>query len=165
MLDWKYRPKTEENLAAEKGRKEKSKRTGEEKPEGFASQNVKTITFSVMVILFLALFGPFSVFTIHKQIVEYREAKKPEITENDLVDLGALKYDITMDDVRAFKGVESEDDEKISYVIYAEEFIFYAEQEKDSDVLTYTNLRTRKKEKIKEIDIRNENVVNFFAFN
>ena len=163
MLDWKYRPKTNEEPAAEQEIKAKEEPLGEEKPEGFASKNAKTITFLVMVALFLVFLGPLSVFTIRDRIQEAREANKPEMTADDLLDLSALKMDITMDDVREFKGHESENDGTISYIIYADEFIFYAEQEWDSSVLTYTNLRTRNKDKVKEIDIRTDSVINFFA--
>ena len=51
MLDWKYRPKSDGERAAETEQKAKAEQEREETPEGFASKNAKTITFTVMVAM------------------------------------------------------------------------------------------------------------------
>ena len=43
MLDWKYRPKTDEERVAETEKKAQKEREKEEKPEGFASKNANFI--------------------------------------------------------------------------------------------------------------------------
>ena len=163
MLDWKYRPKTNEELAAEDKEKAQAETTVEEKPEGFASKNVKSITFIIMVALFLVFLGPMSVFTIRDRIEERRDAKKPTITQDDVLDLSFYKSDLTIEQVMEFKGHESRDETKTSYIIFTDEFIFYVEQENDSPVVTDTYLRSRNKDKNTEIDIRTDNVINFFT--
>ena len=164
MLNWKYRPKTNEELAAEYKEKAQAETTVEEKPEGFASKNVKSITFIIMVALFLVFLGPVSVFTIRSQINEYRESKKAEITQEDLIELSNYGLDLTMDDIRKFKGNENKDESgTVTYFITNDSFIFYAEQMEGSDVLTYTNLQHRNKDNAKSIDIRYDDVEKFFA--
>ena len=163
MLDWKYRPKTNEELAAEDKEKAQAETTVEEKPEGFASKNVKSITFIIMVALFLVFLGPMSVFTIRDRIEERRDAKKPTITQDDVLDLSFYKTDLTIEQVMEFKEHESRDETKTSYIIFTDEFIFYVEQEYDSPVVTDTYLRSRNKDKNTEIDIRTDNVINFFT--
>ena len=165
MLNWKYRRKTDEEHAAELEKKVQAEQTREEKPESFASKNAKTITFIVMIALFLVFLGPLSVFTIRERIQEVREANKPVLTQDDVLDLSLNKMDLTIDQVMKFKGHESKDDTKTMYIIFTDEFILYVEQENASPVVTDTYLRSRNKDKNDEIDIRTDSVVNFFASN
>ena len=116
-----------------------------------------------MVALFLVFLGPMSVFTIRDRIEERRDAKKPTITQDDVLDLSFYKSDLTIEQVMEFKGHESRDETKTSYIIFTDEFIFYVEQEHDSPVVTDTYLRSRNKDKNTEIDIRTDNVINFFT--
>ena len=163
MLNWKYQRKTDEEIAAEREKKILEEQTREEKPESFASRNVKTITFSIMLALFLVFLGPLSVFTIRDRINDAREARKPEITQDDVLDLSLYEESLTIDQVKKFKGHESRDETKTSYIIFTEEFILYVEQEHDSPVVTDTYLRSRNKDNNNEIDIRTDSVINFFT--
>ncbi len=135
MLDWKYRPKTDEERAEELQKKADKEREKEETPEGFASKNAKTITFVVMLVLFLAFFGPISVFTISKQISQEKENQGAEITETDLIALGNLGEALTMDHLRYYRGVEGDGEYSVTYLIRTEEYILYAAQEKSTNML------------------------------
>jgi cell division septation protein DedD len=58
MLDWKYTPKAKQQTTpAEEPIETKVVAEPEETPEGFASKNAKTITFTVMLVLFLVFLG------------------------------------------------------------------------------------------------------------
>ena len=111
-----------------------------EKSEGFASKNVKTITFVVMLALFLIFLGPLSVFTIRDRIEESRENRKPELTQSDILDLSLLGYDLAMEDVRQFKGNYSENEYRSSYMIILDDYILTVEQDFGSSVITYCSL-------------------------
>lgn len=162
MSEWKYRTK-KEAPAEERDGSVQGVDEVNAKPESFFSKNVKMITFLVMLALFLVFLGPLSVFTIRDRIDDAREARKPEITQDDVLDLSLYKMDLTIDQVKKFKGHESRDETKTSYIIFTEEFILYVEQEHDSPVVTDTYLRSRNKENNNEIDIRTDSVINFFT--
>ncbi len=158
MLDWKYRPKTDEDRAAETEKKAEKEREKEEKPEGFASKNAKTITFTVMLVLFLAFFGPISVFTIYNQISKAEENQGVEITEADLIELGKLGTALTMDHLRYYRGTESEGDHTVTYLIRTEEYILHAAQEKATGAMRVllTDVETED-----QIDVMTEDVEAF----
>lgn len=160
MLDWKYRPKTDEELEAERKKRAQKEQEREEKPEGFASKNAKTITFVVMLTLFLAFFGPISVFTIYKQISRAEENQGAEMTEADLIALGKLGTALTMDDLHRYEGTESENEYRRTYVIRMEKYLINAMEDKSTGALSVllTNVETEE-----QIDMVYEDVEAFLA--
>lgn len=161
MLDWKYRPKTDEEKAKLAARKAEKERLDEETPEGFASKNAKTITFTVMLVLFLVFFGPISVFTVYRQITDAREQEGVVMTEADLVTLGRMGDLLTLDHVRAYQGTESENDQRINYVVYLDGYVLLTMHDKESGVLSICLLTDA--ETNDSIDIRYEDVEAFLA--
>ena len=160
MLDWKYRPKTDEERAAETEKKAQKEREKEEKPEGFASKNAKTITFTVMLVLFLAFLGPVSVFTVYRQISKAEENQGVEITEADVIELKRLGSSLTMDHLRYYRGVEGDGQHAITYLIRTDDFIIHAAQAKATGAIQVllTDVETGD-----QIDVMTADVEGFFA--
>lgn len=161
MLDWKYRPKTETEKAEIAEKKAQKEQVAEETPEGFASKNAKTITFTVMLVLFLVFFGPISVFTIYRQITDARENDGVVMTEADLVTLGSLGDSLTIDHLRAYQGTESENDQRINYIVYLDGYVLLTMHDKASGALSISLLTDA--ETNDSIDIRYEDVQAFLA--
>ena len=161
MLDWKYQPKTEAEKAELAEKKAKKEREAEETPEGFASKNAKTITFTVMLVLFLVFFGPISVFTIYRQITDAREQEGAILTESELVTLGNLGDSLTLDHLRAYQGTESENDQRINYIVYLDGYVLLGMHDKASGALSICLLTDA--ETNDSIDIRYEDVEAFLA--
>ncbi|MBR7098491.1 MAG: hypothetical protein IKC59_03670 [Clostridia bacterium] len=161
MLDWKYRPKTEAEKSESAERKAEKEQIAEETPEGFASKNAKTITFTVMLILFLAFFGPISVFTVYRQITDAREQEGVVMTEADLVTLGSLGDALTLDHLRGYQGTESENDQRINYIVYLDGYVLLTMHDKASGALSICPLTDA--ETNDSIDIRYEDVEAFLA--
>ena len=145
--------------AAERKRMEKENLP--EKPEGFVSKNVKTITFTVMLVLFLAFFGPISVFTIYRQMTDIEETQGAVLTEGDIRGLAELGEGITMNHLRMYQGSESESDSRRVYVIQTEEFILQGVEDKSTGVVSVCLLTDQKTGD--SIDIRYEDVEAFLA--
>ena len=160
MLDWKYRPKSDEECAAEAEQKAKLEQEREETPEGFASKNAKTITFTVMVVLFLAFFGPFTVFHAYKYFSEKADTRV-ELTQADLVSLGNVGDALTMDHLRGYVGTENENEYRVTYVIQTEDYILTAVQEKGVGTLSVCLLTDV--ESGESIDMRKDDVEAFLA--
>ena len=160
MLDWKYRPKSDGERAAETEQKAKAEQEREETPEGFASKNAKTITFTVMVALFLAFFGPVTVFQIYKHFAAEADARV-DMTQTDLVSLGKIGESLTMDHLRGYTGTENENEERITYLIRMDGYILNAVQEKGKNTLSVCLLTDS--ESGDSIDIRYEDVEAFLA--
>ena len=75
------------------------------KTETFFTRNVKLITFLICLGVFLALFGPISVFTV-KKYLEEKEDTRPIMTESELLVLSELDRDLYFSDLKGYKGRE-----------------------------------------------------------
>ena len=74
--------------------------------ETFLTRNVRLITFLICLSVFLAFFGPWSVF----RIMEYLEAKNDTripMTEADLITLSELDRELYYTDIKGFLSSES----------------------------------------------------------
>lgn len=79
------------------------------KTESFGSRNVKTITFIVVVAVFLCIFIPIGVIGIGDFTDLFDPAKKlPEMTLEDVVALSERTDTLFLDDVSCFRGEEGE---------------------------------------------------------
>ena len=94
--------------------------------EGFFSRNVRVITFLVCVAIFLALFGPFSVFTIKKMIDSHDG--RPALTVAEAEKLFEDPSALTFDKLLSYRGTNSETESREvcqiefgdgAYMIYA----------------------------------------------
>ncbi|MBQ8431327.1 MAG: hypothetical protein IJX28_00435 [Clostridia bacterium] len=74
--------------------------------ETFLTRNVRSITFFICLAIFLAFFGPWSVFRIMDYIEEKNDTRIP-MTENDLIALSELERDLYYSDIKGFLGDES----------------------------------------------------------
>lgn len=75
------------------------------KTETFFTRNVKLITFLICLGVFLALFGPISVFTVKKYLAE-KEDTRPIMSEAELVALSELGRDLYFSDIKGYKGTK-----------------------------------------------------------
>ena len=162
MLDWKYTPKAKQQTTpAEEPIETKVVAEPEETPEGFASKNAKTITFTVMLVLFLVFFGPISVFTIYRQMSDTREYKGAVMTEADLVTLGRMGEGLTAAQVRTYARTESESEGRKTYVVELDDYILQVVEDKASGQLMICLLTARTSGD--NIDIRYDDVEAFLA--
>ena len=161
MLDWKYRPKTDGERAAEAAEQAKKEKEKEEKPEGFASKNAKIITFTVMLVLFLAFFGPISVFTIYRQVTDIEENQGAELTVAEVTELAKLGDSLTMAHLRQYRGTESESELRRTYIIQFSGYILNSVQDKETGALSVCLLTHA--DSGDSIDIRYEDVDAFLA--
>ena len=160
MKDWKYTPKAKQASHAE-AIPEAQVEIQEESPEGFASKNAKTITFTVMLILFLVFFGPISVFTIYRQLSDSKDYDGEVMTEADLIELGNLGEDLTVAHVRCFSRSESESKERRNYIVELDDYILNVVEDKESGQIAASILTARKSGD--HIDIRFDEVEAFLA--
>ncbi len=88
------------------------------KTETFATRNVKTITFICCIVVFLAFFGPWSVFRMMDWIEEKNDTRI-EMTLTDVVALSEQGAPITLADLRKYKGDEDfhEEENEVYYMI------------------------------------------------
>jgi len=162
MLDWKYTPKTKQAQPTEEEASEPKKAVDvEEAPEGFASKNAKTITFTVMMVIFLVLFGPISVFTIYRQLSDTKEYDGEIMTEAHLIELGRLGNSLSVDHIRCFARSESESRERRTYIVELDDYILNVTQDKASGELSVCLLTARKSGD--HIDIRFDDVEAFLS--
>ena len=75
------------------------------KTENFFTRNVKLITFLVCIGVFLAFFGPVTVFTIINYIEEKQDTR-PIMSEEELLALSELDRDLYFSDIEGFKGLK-----------------------------------------------------------
>ena len=153
MSEPKFRSRAEQRKWEEEHR--------EEKPEGFASKNAKTITFIVTIVVLLALIGPVSVFTVYRQIKNEQEPEGLELTEAEIIGLSGLGEGITMEHLRLYRGTESESEYRRSYIIQNESYILYAIEDKSTGLVTVCLLTDV--ESGDSIDIRLEDAEAFLA--
>ena len=152
MLDWKYRPKTED----EKNSRELPASEREETPESFASRHVKTITFWTCFAVLLALFGPISIFQLYKAT---KTTEGKAMTESDLVTLSMLGDRLTLEDLTVYHGELGEGDDRVTFYVKVDQYILFAVKSKQTGKLDFCTLTDSKTED--SIDIRTENVQEF----
>lgn len=75
------------------------------KTENFFTRNVRLITFLVCIAVFLAFFGPYTVFKIIAYIEE-RQDTRSVMSEEELIALSELDRDLYYSDIKGFKGTE-----------------------------------------------------------
>lgn len=75
------------------------------KTETFFTRNVRLITFLICLGVFLALFGPLTVFTVINYIEE-RKDTRPVMSEEELLALSELDRDLYFSDIEGFKGLK-----------------------------------------------------------
>lgn len=110
------------------------------KTENFATRNVKLITFLVCIAIFLALFGPLSVFRIREMILEKR-ALEGQIPLETVVALSELDRDIYLSDLEKYTGERKENSYSAQYYMdIGEEYLLLANAEKPSGKVVYLTL-------------------------
>ncbi len=75
------------------------------KTENFFTRHVKLITFLCCLTVFLAVFGPWSIFRI-MDYIEEKSDTRPYMTGADLLALSELDRNLYYDDIKGFKGQE-----------------------------------------------------------
>ena len=161
MKDWKYVPKAKQAPLDEMTPVASVMPEPEETPESFASKNAKTITFVVVLVLLLALFGPISVFTIYRQLTGVREHEGDVMTEADLVELGTLGDNFRVAHIRRFERSESKSDGHRTYIIKMEKYILNVVEDEETGEVIVCLLTER--DSGDSIDIRLEDVEAFLA--
>ena len=160
MKDWKYTTRAKQAPPTEEI-PELQVAIKEETPEGFASKNAKTITFTVMLVLFLVFFGPISVFTIYRQLSDSKDYNGEVMTEADLVELGNLGEGLTVAHIQCFSRSESQSEERRNYIIELDDYILNVVEDKASGQISVCLLTARKSGD--HIDIRFDDVEAFLA--
>ena len=108
IFQYKYQKKMDDAASAEPStnrrcKKEKPDTAG--KTENFWTRNVKAITFFICLAVFLAVFGPMSVFRIIEIVDEHRVDGEMMQIQN-VLDLAERREYLTMDQFRAYDGDE-----------------------------------------------------------
>ena len=86
------------------------------KTEKFATRNVRLITFLVCIGIFLAVFGPISVFQI-KEYLENRSDSSPEMTLEELEALTDGGKELLFSEFTKYKGDLQDWDFEVCYII------------------------------------------------
>lgn len=117
------------------------KKTAEQTPETvgktetFFSRNVRAVTFLIVLGLFLAFFGPFSVFTIGRMI-ERRVNRKNTLTVEETLKLAENPSAITFERLRKYNGRYNETDTVEVYYIEFDHYLILATRNKTTGALT-----------------------------
>ena len=156
IFDYKYNKKTGdetvEQPAEGKKRKKKSEIDTKGETENFFTRNVKLITFLVCLGIFLAVFGPISVFRI-RDYIEERSSKEIPMTAADVLTLAQRHDTLYLTDFADFeKGVESETFYLIDVAPHFIVSVGAASVEAPVDHFTVTNTATDKKVDIMAAD-------------
>ena len=161
MKDWRYVPKAKRAPLDEATPVTSETTETEETPEGFASKNAKTITFVVMLVLFLVLFGPISVFTIYRSLTDIREYEGEVMTEDDLIMLGNLGVDFRAAYIQSYERSESKSDGRRTYIIKMEKYILNVVEDEETGEVIVCLLTDRDSGDC--VDIRSVDVEAFLA--
>lgn len=153
MASWKYDPNKREITSREKKLQEELK---EVKPEGFASRNVKTITFLLCVAFLLTVGFGIGIW------VRYQDKKQPigkEMTEQELVVLSKLGPALTMEKLCEYQGELNESEDRSFYYITFDHYLLFAVE--DNDTKTLLSCTLKDKETGDQIEIMKEDVAAF----
>ena len=104
------------------------------KTENFWSRNVRTVTFLVCIAVFLALFGPVSVFTIRR--VAGSENRGKNMTAEEAIRLSQSAGSVTFEKLREYRGRYNETESVEVYYIDFESYQILATKSKKNDTLT-----------------------------
>lgn len=150
------------------------------KTENFFTRNVKLITFLICVGVFLAFFGPITVFTIINYIEE-RADNRPVMTEEELIALSELDRDLYFSDIEKFKGTKDvksykypveveggtemreEEVEIYYYLDIGEDYTALAISEIDTGKIIYFQLSNKKT--LWKADVLKDDIRSFLAGN
>lgn len=103
MADWKYRPRAEREAEAARQLTQRQKEEiREETPEGFASRNVKVITFVICLAVLLILIGPVNIFWLRKQKNPAGEVAGAEMTVADVLRISERGENLRLADLEGF---------------------------------------------------------------
>lgn len=139
-----------------------SKRTDSEqhdlqKTESFVTRNVKLITFLSVILVFLAIFGPFSIFRIHEYIQEKRAAEG-QISLEEIVAISDLERDVYLSELFKYTGERRDNDLFMLYYMDVEEnYLMLATAEKPAGKIRHlhlTNLSTGESIDVLRDDVR-----------
>lgn len=105
------------------------------KTETFFTRNVRLITFLTCIAIFLAFFGPVSVFTIGKLIERRADQKKP-MTVEETLKLAENPAAVTFDLLRKYDGRYNETETVEAYYMDFEKYLILAIRNKTTGKLT-----------------------------
>ena len=163
MAGWKYRPRAEREAEAEqKLEQERQAEIREEKPEGFASRNVKVITFLVCLAVLLILIGPVNIFWLQRRTgLEPGEVRGAEMTEDDVIRLSERGAQLRLSDLEAFSRSVSTSENFTIYTITFDSYLLMAVStagEEQVRVCTLTHIGSEA-----DVDVLTGDVRAFFA--
>ena len=156
MLEWKYRPKEQADPSADQ-----SKQDGieEQKPEGFVSHHIKTITFLVCVGVFLVLFGPVNIFWFQRQ-PDVDQVGETVMTEEDLVRLSMSGSLLTMAELQRYRGEVSENEYRVTYTVKFDHYLLLSIADRETGALLFCQLSDSNTHDT--VDVLSEDVKAFF---
>ena len=105
------------------------------KTESFFTRNVRVITFLICIAVFLAFFGPVSVFTVGK-IIEKRTNQKQAMTVEESLKLAENPDEVTFDLLRRYEGRFNETETMQVYYIEFDCYLILAAQNKEKGILS-----------------------------
>ena len=89
------------------------------KTETFFTRNVRLITFLICIAVFFALFGPISVFQIHRYIQENRVDPRPRMTVEEVSDVADRANNLRMSEFDKYAGTLEEGEMgDVQYALY-----------------------------------------------
>ena len=100
--------------------------------ESFVSRHIRTITFLICLGIFLALFGPISIFTVKGWIGD-RTSKAPTMTADELIRLMQNpSANMNLDNLQKYRGTFTASDFSDSYYIEFDGFLLLVVQNRES---------------------------------
>lgn len=145
IFNYKYQKKTDDQAAPERKRKKKSEVDTKGETETFFTRNVKLITFLICLGVFLAIFGPISVFRI-MDYIEEKSSKGSPMTTEDVLSLAQRHDALYLSDFEGYeKGVETETFYLIDVAPHFIVSVSAASEDARIDHFTVTNTETDKK--------------------
>lgn len=155
MASWKYNPNQREMTSREKKVQNELK---EVKPEGFASRNVKAITFILCVAILLGAFG-FASYLVHRK--NERPPVGKDMTAQTLIELSRLGPALTMEKLREYAGEYNESEDRSFYYITFDHYLILAVE--DNNTKTLRSCTLKDKNSGDQIEIIKDDVAAFLA--
>ncbi len=128
--------------------------------ETFWTRNVRAITFLICIAVFLAFFGPVSVFTVSRLIRSRTDGRnKPIMTVSECVRLAEDPTAVTFEILSGYRGRKSETDSVENYYIEFGDYLMLATRNKTTKevLVILENFDTRER-----IDFLKDDVQSFF---
>lgn len=121
LFDFKYEKKNDLDANATlKPQAEETEPDTAGETETFLTRNVRLITFLICIAVFLAIFGPISIFRIAKYIEENRDDGEAMSVET-VVELSARHEKLRLSDFKNYEKTVSDGDDTILYFFTVEE--------------------------------------------